>query len=147
MQIKSSAFENNGIIPAKYTCGGESVNPPLEFSGIPAGTQSLVLIMDDPDSPTGTWDHWIVFNIPSCTNFVHEGKEPDGAHGTGTSGNKDYFGPCPHSGEHHYCFTIYAIDTKLPLYTGASKDQVLSAMSGHILSQDTLVGLYAKLKP
>ncbi|MDO8752063.1 MAG: YbhB/YbcL family Raf kinase inhibitor-like protein, partial [Candidatus Wolfebacteria bacterium] len=111
MKLTSSAFLHNGKIPAKYTCDGEDMNPPLAISGIPEGAKSLVLIMDDPDVPKnlradGMWVHWVVFNIPPDVKDIAEGVEPAGVHGKGTSGDLAYQGPCPPDREHRYFFKL-----------------------------------------
>lgn len=144
MQLTSAAFTNNGIMPAKNTCDGEDVNPSLQIGGVPEGTQSLVLIMDDPDAPAGVWDHWVVFNIPPDTVEIAESQEPRGVHGKGTSGNSEYHGPCPPDGEHRYFFKLYALDTTLDLPEGTSKAEVEQAMDGHVLEQVELIGLYER---
>jgi len=143
MKITSSAFENNKSIPAKYTCQGDDVNPPLEISGIPNGTKSLVLVVDDPDAPMGTWDHWIVWNIKPDTAKIGEGDVP-GVQGMNSFGKQDYGGPCPPSGTHRYMFKLYALDTELNLSESAHKSDVERAMKGHILAQTKLIGLYKK---
>lgn len=144
LKLTSTAFENNGNIPSKYTCDGEDVSPPLKIEGIPEGTESLILTMDDPDAPAGVWDHWIVWNIPATTTEIKEGQEPNGIHGRGTSGNLDYHGPCPPGEEHRYVFKLYAINTKLDLKEGAAKIDVVKAMTGHILSSTVLTGKYQR---
>ncbi|MDO8591208.1 MAG: YbhB/YbcL family Raf kinase inhibitor-like protein [bacterium] len=145
MIIKSSAFENNSNMPAKYTCDGENISPPIEIGGVPAEAKSLALLMHDPDAPvSGGWDHWIKFNISPETKIIEEGKEPAGVSGKGTRGNLSYNGPCPPSGTHHYVFTIYALDTLLNLPSGASKKEVEQALEGHVLGQGKLVGLYSR---
>lgn len=144
MRITSPAFSHNGNIPAKHTCDGENISPPLVFSEVPDGAVSLVLIMDDPDAPAGVWDHWIVFNIPPDARGAEEGKEPQGAHGVGTGGNKNYAGPCPPDREHRYRFKLYALDTFLHLDSSANKTAVEEAMSGHILADSELAGRYAR---
>ncbi len=142
--LTSTAFEHNKAMPAKYTCDGENINPPLEIKGVPSETKSLALIMDDPDAPAGTWDHWVKFNMPPNTPAIEEGKEPTGVSGKGTRGNLSYKGPCPPSGVHHYIFTVYALDILLNLPSGASKKEVQSAMAAHILGKGVLVGLYSR---
>jgi Raf kinase inhibitor-like YbhB/YbcL family protein len=144
MKLTSAVFQNNQSIPSKYTCDGEDINPPLEISDVLQQAKSLVLIMDDPDAPSGTWDHWIVFNIPPDTKSIAEGKEPAGIHGKGTSGNLEYHGPCPPDREHRYFFKLYALDTDLNLAEGSTKKQVESAMQGHIIDQTQLIGLYTR---
>lgn len=149
MQLRSSAFDHSGSMPAKYTCDGKDVNPPLTISDVPAGARSLALIMDDPDVPKsirtdGIWDHWIVFNIPAETREIAEGQEPAGVHGQGTSGNAEYHGPCPPDREHRYLFKLYALDQMLDLPAVSSKAAVEGAMEGHVLEQTELIGLYER---
>ncbi|MDZ7726055.1 MAG: YbhB/YbcL family Raf kinase inhibitor-like protein [Candidatus Campbellbacteria bacterium] len=147
LTLTSNSFENNGVIPSKYTCDGENINPQLSIEGVPESAESLVLIMDDPDAikPAGkVWDHWIVFNIPPTTESIPEGVEPEGIHGTGTANNTDYSGPCPPDAEHSYIFKLYALDTELDLGKGVSKSEVESAMEGHILRETRLIGRYER---
>ncbi|MBI4114648.1 MAG: YbhB/YbcL family Raf kinase inhibitor-like protein [Candidatus Niyogibacteria bacterium] len=147
MKLTSPAFEHNGKIPPKYTCDGDDVSPPLLISDVPQKAKSLVLIMDDPDAikPAGKiWDHWIVWNIPPDTKEIHEGKEPKGVYGMGTSKNLGYQGPCPPDDEHRYYFQLYALDTELTLSYGSIKADVESAIQGHILTQTELIGLYTR---
>jgi Raf kinase inhibitor-like YbhB/YbcL family protein len=144
MKLTSSAFENDGKIPAKYTCDGENINPALKTSGVPPQTKSLVLIMDDPDAPGGTWDHWVVFNIPPTVFEVSEGKEPPGVQGKNSWGKTGYGGPCPPSGEHRYFFRVLALNTTLNLPEGATKNKVLQAAERHILDSATLLARYAR---
>jgi len=151
MKIISKAFENNSLIPAKYTCNGENVNPPLEFVDVPAEAKSLVLIMDDPDVPSQVredrmWVHWLKFNMPAETKFIEEDSEPEGVAGIGTSNNLKYHGPCPPDKQHRYFFKLYALDTKLNLPEGATKTEVEKAMSNHIIAQAELIGLYEQPK-
>ncbi len=146
MKISSSAFENNQTIPSKYTCDGENINPPLSFSDIPKKTKSLVLIVDDPDAPSGDWVHWVIFDISPNTLEILENSVPQEATQAMTSfGNNTYGGPCPPSGEHHYQFKVYALDTMLDLPFMTSKHQLLFAMSDYIIDQAKLVGLYTKM--
>jgi len=140
--VKSSAFEHQKMIPFKYTCDGDDVNPPLIIEGIPEGTKSLVLIVDDPDAPMGTWDHWVVWNIPP-TNRIEEDSVP-GTEGMNSSGRRWYGGPCPPSGTHRYFFKVYALDTQLSLGSNSRKKDVEKAMKGHMLAQGELVGLYSR---
>ncbi|MGK7878317.1 MAG: YbhB/YbcL family Raf kinase inhibitor-like protein [Xenococcaceae cyanobacterium] len=149
MKLTSAAFEHRGKIPSKYTCDGANINPPLSISDVPSQTKSLVLIMDDPDVPKrlrkdGMWDHWVVFNIPASLTEVKEGEEPEGTHGIGTSGNVDYFGPCPPDREHRYFFKLYALDTELQLPEKATKQRVEKAMEGHLLAKTELMGRYER---
>lgn len=149
MKITSQAFSNNSYIPKKYTCDGENINPPLSINEIPANTKSLVLIVDDPDAPMGTWVHWVVFNIDpppaGGTKEIAENSVPQGATlGKNDFGKLEYGGLCPPSGTHRYFFKIYALDTLLDLASGAAKAEVEKAMKGHILDQGKLIGLYRR---
>lgn len=142
LTITSHAFENGGSIPAKYTCDGDDVNPPLKIEGVPEGAQSLVLIVDDPDAPMGTWDHWIVWNI-SPTGEIEENIVP-GVEGLNDFNKHSYGGPCPPSGTHRYFFKVYALDVKLDLSSDSSKKDVEKAMEGHILGKGEIVGRYKR---
>lgn len=145
MIIRSPAFNHEETIPSKYTCEGEDTSPPLAFDEIPVGTVSLTLIMDDPDAPNGTWDHWVLFNVPPTHTRLGGGTESEGVHGANSWGMREYGGPCPPSGEHRYLFKVYALDSMLPLVEGASKNEVLAAMEGHVLESTTLMGRYKKV--
>jgi len=140
--VKSPAFENNQLIPAKYTCDGDNVNPPLTIEGVPEETKSLVLIVDDPDAPMGTFDHWIVWNIPP-TSKIEENTVP-GAEGMSSYRKHAYGGPCPPYGTHRYFFKVYALDTKLDLTANSKKKDVEKAMESHVLAEGELVGLYRR---
>jgi len=142
LKITSPAFENNGLIPSKYTCDGQDINPPLRIEGIPEGTQTLALVLDDPDAPMGTWDHWIVWNIPP-TSKIEENSVP-GTEGMNSFRRQSYGGPCPPGGTHRYFLKAYALDTKLALNPNSKKKDVEKAMQGHILAQGELVGLYKR---
>jgi Raf kinase inhibitor-like YbhB/YbcL family protein len=140
--ITSPAFENNGFIPSKFTCDGDNINPSLKVESIPEGTQSLVLIFDDPDALMGTWNHWIVFNIPP-TEKIEEDSVP-GTEGLNDFGRHSYGGPCPPSGTHRYFFKVYALDTKLGLGPNSRKKDVVKAIEGHILAEGELTGRYKR---
>jgi hypothetical protein len=140
LSITSPAFENRKLIPKKYTADGEDVNPPINIEGIPDGTKSLVLIVDDPDAPMGTWIHWVMWNIP-VRNRIDENSAP-GVQGRNSWNRNSYGGPDPPSGTHRYFFKIYAIDTTLSLERTATKNEVEKAMEKHILAKGELVGLY-----
>jgi Raf kinase inhibitor-like YbhB/YbcL family protein len=147
LNIKSASFNNNGNIPAKYTCDGENINPPLQFEGVDPNAKSLVLIMDDPDAASvvgHTFDHWVKFNIQPTVMVVEEGKEPLGTAGKNGGGGLTYTGPCPPSGTHHYHFKLYSLDENLSLGEGATKTEVEAAMKGHILQEAELIGLYSR---
>ncbi len=145
MHIVTPAFIRNGQIPAAYTCDGENLSPPFAFSGIPEGAQSLALIVDDPDAPSGDWVHWIVYNIdPSVTDVSKGTVPPGGTEGMGSDGNAAYGGPCPPSGSHRYFFRLYALDTALEFGERPDKASLLRAMEGHILAEDAIMGKYAR---
>jgi Raf kinase inhibitor-like YbhB/YbcL family protein len=145
LSVMSPTFENNQLIPAKYTCDGDDVNPPLAIEGIPEGTKTLALIVDDPDAPMGTWDHWIVWNIPATTSKIAENTVP-GTEGLNDFRKRSYGGPCPPSGTHRYFFKVYALDVKLDLSQTARKRDVEKAMQGHVLAEGELVGLYRRFR-
>jgi hypothetical protein len=142
MKIESTAFGNDEMIPVNYTCDGEDINPPLTISGVPVDAQSLVLIVDDPDAPAGTWLHWAVWNIGPATTEIPENSVPVGAvEGETDFGTPGYRGPCPPSGIHHYFFKLYALDTTLELGVSATVQDIEEAMDDHILESAELVGL------
>jgi len=142
MKISSPAFENNALIPIKFTCQGQDINPELLIEGVPSGAKSLALIMDDPDAPMGTWVHWVVYNIKPVSR-IEENSIP-GKQCINNFGRESYGGPCPPSGTHRYFFKIYSLDTELNLPKNATKGALEQAMRGHILDQTELVGLYKK---
>ena len=144
LKLTSSVFEHNGKIPSRYTCDGDGINPELRIEGVDEDAKSLVFIMDDPDAPSGTWDHWVKFNIATTTTKIAEASEPEGISGIGTSENKSYLGPCPPDGEHRYFFKLFALDSMLELEEGATKKEVESAMEGHVLQNTELIGLYER---
>ena len=141
--VKSPAFENNNPIPAKYTCDGADVNPPLNIEGVPEEAKTLVLIVDDPDAPMGTFDHWVVWNIPAATRLIKENSVP-GKEGISSYGKHSYGGPCPPSGTHRYFFKVYALDAELDLKFSSTKRDVEKAMEEHVLAEGELVGLYSR---
>ncbi len=145
-ELTSTAFAAGEPIPAKYTCDGVNVSPPLAWSDPPAGTQSLALIMDDPDAPAGVWDHWLLFNIPADLRHLPEraGAPAGSVDGKNSWGRTGYGGPCPPRGTHRYFFKLYALDTKLNLPAGANKIQLLRAMEGHVLAQAELMAVYSR---
>ncbi len=144
MHIESPAFESHQTIPQKYTCQGENLSPPLAFRDIPNGSKSLVLIMDDPDAPSGTFDHWLVWDIsPAAAQLAEDVKLPK--QGLNGFRKKGYGGPCPPPGKpHRYFFKLYALDVKINLPEGSTKSQVEEAMKGHILGKAELVGVYQR---
>lgn len=142
MRITSPAFSSGKMIPRKYSCQGESINPDLHIEEIPKEAKALALIMEDPDAPHGTFVHWVVFNIPVNSNIA-ENSSP-GTEGMNSGGKIGYYPPCPPSGEHRYFFKVYALDAKLSLKQGATKEDLLKAMQGHILAEAQLMGTYRK---
>jgi Raf kinase inhibitor-like YbhB/YbcL family protein len=150
-ELTSIAFAPGQPIPQKYTCDGQDISPPLQWSDPPQGTQSLALICDDPDAPVGTWVHWVLYNLPAEARALPEAVPPDAELSDGSRqgkngwGNLGYGGPCPPGGStHRYFFKLYALDTVLDLEAGASKKQVLQAMEGHILAQTEVMGVYSR---
>ena len=143
--ISSPAFKHHDRIPARYTCDGADISPPLVIENVPAGAKSLALIVDDPDAPRGMWVHWVVWNIGPDTREIKEHQVPAGAaEGLNDFRKQSYGGPCPPSGTHRYFFKLYALDTILALGANAAKGDLERAMKGHILAQTELVGLYAR---
>jgi Raf kinase inhibitor-like YbhB/YbcL family protein len=148
MKLLSSAFSDQESIPAQYTVQGEGISPPLRWQDMPEGTRSLALVCEDPDAPHGTYDHWILYNIPPTVGVLAEGLK-DLPHDIqsikNSAGTMGYYGPNPPSGTHRYFFILYALDTVLGLLPeGATKADLLKAMNSHILAQATLVGNYHK---
>jgi hypothetical protein len=150
IKIKSAVFEEGGMIPKKYTCDGENISPPLSWADAPDGTKTYALICDDPDAPAGTWVHWVMYNMPANTKELSEAVSAkknidNGAiQGINDFRKTGYGGPCPPGGTHRYFFKIYALNTSLDLRGDVTKDQLLSAMSGHILAEGQLMGKYSK---
>lgn len=147
MQITSPAFQNGTTIPRKYGRDFENINPPLAFEGVPADAVSLVLFMEDPDVPEAAgvpvWDHWVVFNLPPALTQIPENWKVEGVRGIGTRGELNYGGPRPPDREHRYFFKLYALDCTLNLAEGASKEEVVTAMAGHVIETNELVGRFA----
>ena len=150
MKILSSAFGSFDSIPSKYTTEGDNISPPLSWQDIPADTKSLALICEDPDAPMGTWDHWILYNIPPTVSELPEGLQTL-QHGMQTNLNSwrkpGYGGPNPPSGSHRYFFILYALDTVLQLSSHSNKADLLKAIQGHILEETSLVGVYELKHP
>lgn len=140
--IKSPAFAANDFIPSKYTCTGENINPELTIDEVPPGTRTLALIVDDPDAPNGTFDHWVMWNIPPADR-IRENSAP-GVQGKNGKKETGYTGPCPPNGTHHYHFKIYALDISLDLDRNSDKKALLAAMNKHILASGELVGVFKK---
>ena len=150
MELTSSAFDESGMIPSKYTCDGADVSPPLKWESLPNGTKSLALICDDPDAPVGTWVHWVYYDIPAQTKDLPENVTRDerpasgGIQGINDFRRIGYGGPCPPGGTHRYFFKLYALDTLLNLSPGATKNQVLKAIENHIIDHVQLMGKYRR---
>jgi Raf kinase inhibitor-like YbhB/YbcL family protein len=145
MKIESPVFEDKQLIPSKYTCDGENINPPLIISGVPEGTKSMVLIIDDPDAPSGIWVHWTVWNIGAGVKEIPENSCPRGSmEGMNDSDRTGYIGPCPPSGTHRYFFKVYALDTILDLESSARANDIVASMEGKVLADAQLVGLYKR---
>jgi len=144
LKVSSKAFRDGEYIPDKYSCDGANINPPLDIEHIPDNAISLVLIVDDPDAPIGTWVHWIAWNIP-VTHHIKE-NEIHGIEGYNDFQQHHYGGPCPPSGTHRYFFKVYALDALLDLPAHSNKMQLEKAMSEHILAFGELIGLYKKTK-
>ncbi len=154
LELRSPAFDHNGEIPVRYTCEGQDVSPPLEWSGVPEGTKSLVLIVDDPDAPDPaaprmTWVHWVLYNIPPTATGLPEGVEPSDLPPGTRQGLNDwkrtgYGGPCPPIGRHRYFHKLYALSEVLPDLGTPTKAELLRAMEGKILDQAELVGTYQR---
>jgi Raf kinase inhibitor-like YbhB/YbcL family protein len=154
LTLTSPAFSPQGEIPRRFTCEGEDLSPPLAWSGVPEGTESLALIVDDPDAPDPnapkmTWVHWILYNLPVTTRELPEAVRPDALPQGSEEGQNDwknlgYGGPCPPIGRHRYFHKLYALDIVLPDLGAATKSDLERAMEGHVLAQAELVGTYQK---
>ena len=151
IRITSTAFADGQPIPAKYTCDGNDVSPPLQWTNTPANTKSFALIADDPDAPMGTWVHWVAYNLSPSMGALPEGVEKSQfITGNAMQGLNDfhrlgYGGPCPPSGKpHRYFFKIYALDTVLNLTPGLTKRELLQATNGHVLAEGQLMGTYQR---
>jgi len=151
LQLMSSAFQNGAEIPRKYTCDADDVSPALRWDKVPAGTRAFALIADDPDAPAGTWVHWVVYDIPAEAKELAEGTAktetlPSGAkQGINDFRKVGYGGPCPPPGSsHRYFFKLYALDAATNLKSRATKQQLLDAIKGHVLSEGELIGRYKR---
>jgi Raf kinase inhibitor-like YbhB/YbcL family protein len=163
IQVRSSAFTDDGMIPSRFTCDGSDRSPDLAWSGVPEKSRTLALICDDPDAPGGTWSHWVVFNLPAQLTGLKEGvpateaipassieesspvgSEVDARQGTNDFRKIGYGGPCPPSGTHRYFFRLYALDDKLELGPKATRADVIKAIKGHILAEGRLIGKYVR---
>ena len=150
MQVTSTAFKDGQPIPRQYTCDGVNISPPLEWNGTPKSAKTIAIIADDPDAPSGTWVHWVVYNLPAENiGLVENLPLTEDLKAGGFQGKNDfekigYGGPCPPSGTHRYFFKVYALDIELPLKAGATKPEVEKAMQGHIVAQAQLMGTYSR---
>ncbi len=150
MKLESTAFTDDGMIPSQYTCDGQDISPDLSWDAPPTGTQSLALIVDDPDAPGQIFVHWVLYDIPPEVQQLPKAIAPQatllngGTQGKNDFGNLGYGGPCPPSGIHHYFFRLYALDRELGLEAGATKAQLQAAMGGHILAATELIGRYSR---
>jgi len=150
IKITSSAFEEGGMIPRKYTCDGANISPPLAWDSVPEETKTLALIGDDPDAPMGTWVHWVVYALPPDLRELPEDIPPtetleNGAQqGTNDFRKIGYGGPCPPGGTHRYYFKLYALDITLDRDPGMTKADLLKAMNGHILAEGRVMGKYKR---
>jgi Raf kinase inhibitor-like YbhB/YbcL family protein len=146
IKITSSAFQQGGTIPAKFSCDGPDTSPPLQISGVPSGAKSLALIVDDPDAPGGVFTHWIVWNISPQTTAIPEGSAAKGTQGTNDFGKSGYGGPCPPSGAHRYVFKVFVLDRQLDLPAGAKRAQLDAAIKGHVIAQGEVTARYSRKK-
>ncbi|MCP4599926.1 MAG: YbhB/YbcL family Raf kinase inhibitor-like protein [Proteobacteria bacterium] len=147
--VTSAAFGQGETIPIRHTCDGDNISPPLSFKDTPDGTQFYAVIMDDPDAPIKTWIHWLIWGISASTNMLVEDQHKYAKKGVNQGVNTDegigYSGPCPPAGaEHRYFFKVYALEKNLALKEGASKEQLIDAMDGHIIGKGELMGLYKR---
>jgi hypothetical protein len=144
-RISSGAFTDGSDIPVKYTCDGSDISPPVSVSGIPESAKSLIILLDDKDTPSGTWVHWLMWNIPAGVSEIPENSVPAGAiQGKNGFGDNSYGGPCPPTGRHRYLFTMYALDTYLTLPSGSTKEEVINSVNTHIMSRAEYSGYYTR---
>lgn len=143
IKISSPAFQEGGNIPEKYTCDGENINPPIKMENLPDGTESVALIVEDPDAPNGTFDHWVVWNIRPVEDEIREHVTP-GVEGKNSFNQHHYGGPCPPDGEHRYFFKLFALNKMLDLDVNSGKQELLKAMEGNVLATGELMGRYKK---
>jgi Raf kinase inhibitor-like YbhB/YbcL family protein len=156
LRLTSPSFADHGEIPVRHTCEGGDVSPPLAWTGVPAGTQSLVLVVDDPDAPDPraprmTWVHWILYNLPPSATGLREGAPadtlpPGTQHGLNDWKRATYGGPCPPVGRHRYFHKLYALDTTIQRLGTPTKSELERAIEGHVLAQAELIGTYQKQK-
>lgn len=150
LTLSSGAFKSGDVIPMQYSCEGANVSPPLSWRGLPDGTQSLALILDDPDAPRGLFTHWIIYNLPPDLDGLPEDAANHlisvASHGRNDFGQRSYGGPCPPRGDepHRYFFRLYALDSQIELMSGAPRPQVLDAIRDHVLERAELTGIYSR---
>jgi Raf kinase inhibitor-like YbhB/YbcL family protein len=142
MKISTIAIADNGTILEKYTCKGQNINPEIKFEDVPAETKSLALILDDPDAPSGTFTHWVIFNMPPETMAIPENSNPPGMQAQNSASQFAYVGPCPPSGTHRYYFKLYALDCLLDVSAVTNKIDLVSNMQGHILEEAEVMGKF-----
>lgn len=147
LKVTSPSFKESEMIPSKFTCDGENISPEIRWEGLPEGTESLALICDDPDAPSGDFVHWVVFNIPAEIDSFDENAEISEIADLGMTdyGRKGYGGPCPPSGSHHYHFKVYALDEIIETEKSLDKYDLLDKMEGHVLAKGEIVGLYKRI--
>jgi len=149
MKIYSTAFKDSEMIPSKYTCDGEDISPPINFSEVPESARSLALICVDPDAPSGKWVHWLIYNIPADMSELKENvakkEKPEGEilQGINDFGRIGYGGPCPPGGTHRYYFKLYALDTILNLEAGITEKELLKAIFNHNIAETHFMGKYS----
>jgi len=150
IKLASAAFKDGQQIPGPYSCDGVNISPPLEWSGVPKTATTVAITVDDPDAPSGTFVHWVLYNLP-VENIglvenvpASENLKAGGFQGKNDFGKFGYGGPCPPSGTHRYFFKIYALDGELPLKAGATKAELIKAMEGHLVLQGQLMGTYRR---
>jgi Raf kinase inhibitor-like YbhB/YbcL family protein len=145
LQVSSPAFSDNGAIPRQFTCDGQNTAPPLQWSGVPQHSKSIAVICDDPDAPSGTFTHWVLYDIPPSMHALSE-RAAIGTAGVNSFGEMGFGGPCPPAKDdaHHYHFHVYALDVDSIGPAGLSKENALEAMKGHILAEGDLVGTYKR---
>ena len=142
LQVTSPVFSYGSIIPLRYTCSGQNVNPPLDIANVPPNTMSLAIIVDDPDAPNGTFTHWIAWDLPAHASILESSNA--GTQGENGAMKSGYTGPCPPSGTHRYFFKVYALDINLNLPLGSTRANLEAAMKGHIIGEGELMGKFSK---
>ena len=145
--VSSQAFSSGGSIPARYTCNGADVSPPLSWTGVPGGAHSLALTVIDPDAPGKPFVHWVIFNLPPASSDLSEGAAPPGGsvQGRNDFGSNGYRGPCPPPGSRHdYHFKVYALDAMMSLAEGASNCSFQDVINGHVLATGEIVGTFKR---